>query len=346
MPRAPRSPAKPPKRLTPAVVDAIAILNHLQAHPPVRLSLTEIVRALGISAGTGHAILQTLVHYHYVIQDPLDKTYTLGPALIGLGAAAAGDVRFAETFRSALSQLAARTGLSACAAKLLPNAHVATVVQSESVGALQLSAAVGATFPLTPPFGAVFLAWASPDEVERWFAVAAAGGFGPASAAERDDYLTDLQRVRREGYAWTIRVAAGSESGLAELRTWLVRAAAVGIDHRSEAGRAGYVAEIRRLGELLPEHRPNQGLVLATPIVSISAPIFDFQGRVQVCIFVFALSSEIPPERVGRIGEEVRAAAHTLTAATGGREPDTYPRSAERTSRTEAASPSEVFAPG
>jgi DNA-binding IclR family transcriptional regulator len=316
-------PRQTPKRLTPAVVSAIAILNHLQSRSPNPLGVAEIARTLGLNVGTCHAILQTLVHNRYVIQNPLDKTYSLGPALVRLGAAAAGDERYAEAVRAPLPALTVRTGLNAMATKLLPDAHMVTIARAESSRPFQLSSPPGSTFPLSPSAGKVFLAWVSPPELQKWLSLETAGGFGPASAAECADYLEQLRLVREQGYAWTIISAASRpEIDLAEIKSWLERAAAVGLDRPSEESRALHVEQVRRLGELPTEHHPYRGLA---PTVSVTAPVFDDTSRVVLGISIFGFASEIPPERVPELAEEVRSAAGAITAAIGGREPREIP---------------------
>src|SRR5437899_1623938 len=89
------------KRPTPAVVDAIEVLEYLRARSPAQFGAAHIAREVGISRSTCHAILQTLQSKDYVVQNPLDKTFALGPALVALGVAAAGETRFIEATRAA-----------------------------------------------------------------------------------------------------------------------------------------------------------------------------------------------------------------------------------------------------
>ena len=46
-----------------------------------RLRFSDVVRELGLTQATAHAILATLCDRGWVSRDPVDKTYSLGPAL-------------------------------------------------------------------------------------------------------------------------------------------------------------------------------------------------------------------------------------------------------------------------
>jgi DNA-binding IclR family transcriptional regulator len=305
----------------PAVANAMRLVALLRARSPEPVGVSELARGLGLGKSSAHAILQTLQRGGYVVQDPLERTYTLGPTLVDLGFAAAGEARQVEAARAALPALAARTGCRAVAWKLLPDAHVLPVAQAESPHPLHIAFAFGQRFPMSPPFGAIFLAWSRPAEVERWLAVAAGGGFG-LRPEERPAYLEDLRRVRARGYTYAIAVTPASEAGIAELEAWLERAAAVGLDPRSPLERAAYVAEIRRARLIPPSERPRDLLALPIPMVNVSAPAFDHAGRVALNITVTGFAGEIPPERVPTLAEAVREASATITAAIGGSLPD------------------------
>jgi DNA-binding IclR family transcriptional regulator len=303
----------------------MAILELLRARAPstsAGLGVSEIARGLEMSKATCHLILQSLHSGHFVVQDPVEKTYTLGPALIGLGAAAGGDPQLIEVAGSALPPLAARTGLTVAALKLLPNARIAIVARAESPRPFQVSVAVGQSFPLAPPFGVPFLAWAPREEIEDRLAAASAAGYGPHSAAERHEYLDALGRARRRGYSFGLRVSGDSAAGLAELAAWLDRAVATGLDERTPAEIRSYVEEVGRLARLPPERGPSEGLAVAVPLVNISAPVFDHRARVALIVTLYGFAGEIPPERVPDLATEARHTAHAITTRIGGHTPE------------------------
>jgi DNA-binding IclR family transcriptional regulator len=309
-------------RTTPSVISAMAILELLRERAPRPLGVSEVARGLEMSKATCHLILQSLQRGHFVVQDPVEKSYTLGPALIGLGAAAGGDPQLIDVARAALPPLAARTGFTAAALKLLPNARIAIIARAESPRPFQVSVAGGQSFPLAPPFGVPFLAWAPSEETDAWLDTAGAAGIGPLSAAERRDYLEALGRARRRGYSFGIRVSGDSDAGLAELRAWLDRAAEVGLDERTPDEIRSYVAEVGRLAQLPPEHRPSEGLAVSVPLVNVSAPVFDHRARVALVVTLYGFAGEIPPERVPDLAAAARHTAHTITSRIGGGTPD------------------------
>jgi DNA-binding IclR family transcriptional regulator len=313
------------QRTTPSVLDTMEILEFLRGQAPRQPSVTEISRALGISKATCHTILQTLLIGRFVLQDPLDKSYALGPALIGLGRTAAAETPAEVAARAALPGLAQLTGFGASAWKPVATGHLVAVARAEGTRSLQIAVTVGLTVPLSPPFGTSYLAWAPAGELERWFGVARAGGFAPAPGADLEAYLEDLEGVRARGFSHSIRVAPDSAAGLAELEEWLDRAGAIGLERRSAAARSAFLRGLRRLGDLAPEHRGPDSFVLPAPLVSIGAPVFDHEARPVLGIAILGFAGEIPPERVPALGAQIRDTADSITDRTGGHSPETLP---------------------
>src|SRR5881227_118241 len=76
------------------------------AHPDTAFSLSELCRRLDINKATAHAMLTALAESGFLLRNPRDKSYTLGPALIALGsAAAARRLELVEFARAPMQQL-------------------------------------------------------------------------------------------------------------------------------------------------------------------------------------------------------------------------------------------------
>jgi DNA-binding IclR family transcriptional regulator len=306
-----RSIYEPEGPLAPAVADAMAILNLLATRAPARPGLSEIARALGISKASCYRILQTLQAGRYVVQHPRDKTYALGPALIDLGEAAAGDAHLLELAREATTALAERTRFHVGATKLTEDSHLTMIAQARSGRPLHLSFALRQRRLPRPPLGTTFFAWAPPAEVERWLDMASVTG-APLTSSERAAYHEQLRAVRRRGYHYVIAVSARTDAGRIELESWLQRATAIGLESQPAD------APARGPG---PDVRTDDDVSLPVPLVTIAAPVFDHHGRVVLNLAITDFSTEIPPERVRALGKEVRESADAITAGIGGSAP-------------------------
>lgn len=311
----------PDKRLTPAVVHAIEILALLRDRAPRMLNASEIARELQLSRASCHTIMQTLQRYHYVVQNPEDRRFTLGPALLGLAAGVAGDHHRRESARLALPKLAEETGLGANAYERAPGGHMALVARDNTSRPISygLSIGIGFSIVVSPWWGALFLAWSSPAEIDRWFEMAAARGYGPRSDLERRAALEHLKQVADHGYEYAVHLLQKSEAGLSELEAWLARAAEVGLDRRSTEIQHAFAQSVDRMRDLPPEHGTPRNPGLPYPMVSVMAPVFNYDGEVDMAISVFGFAREIPPERVPALAVQVIACAGVITTAIGGR---------------------------
>src|ERR1700761_8461053 len=95
----------------PAVERTIAILNLLARDPAETHTLSQISRELGLTKSTAHGILTTLSETGYVLRYD-DMTYSLGPALVTLGEAAADQNRVVSVATKEMQSLAAETKLN------------------------------------------------------------------------------------------------------------------------------------------------------------------------------------------------------------------------------------------
>ena len=100
------TPARP---LSPAVSQAAQLLLYLGSQPGTDTTLTLICEAIGIHKSKGYSILNSLSEYGFVVRDGNSKTYSLGPAVIPLGARAIDDLDIHAAARGHLQALAEET---------------------------------------------------------------------------------------------------------------------------------------------------------------------------------------------------------------------------------------------
>ena len=120
-----------------------------------------MVRELGITQATAHAILKTLTDRGWVTRDPSTKAFTLGPAL---AAVAAG-------LPAARSQVGAATAVAR--QMYVEFGHPASVVERVDDTLLITafegrSSTPGDRIPYCPPFGVAFAAWDSDEGQRAW----------------------------------------------------------------------------------------------------------------------------------------------------------------------------------
>jgi DNA-binding IclR family transcriptional regulator len=173
----------------------VDVLNFLGADPGRQYSLTAIANALGLNKATCHAMLLELTAHGIVSRGP-HKTYTLGPALVNLGTAAAlEDEAPLEIAVEELNAIHDDLNVS-CLITRLTGDHIELLVRRDVMKPLLDFAPVGNKYLCRPPYGQEFLAWASRAEVDRWLDRLPE----PVREDWRPLYYDRLEDVRRKGY--------------------------------------------------------------------------------------------------------------------------------------------------
>jgi DNA-binding IclR family transcriptional regulator len=289
---------------SPAVLRACEVLEVLSRQPTEPLSLAEITRRVGVPRATCDAVLLALAAGGYVVRREDDLRYVLGSRGVTLGTAA----RLANaTLRAAsdeAEQLARRS--SACVAVTTRDGDETRVAEVFDFGPpFSVRAHAGQSIPMRPPFGAVFVAWDSPDDVERWIDTPEL-----ADEAEAARYRIALAAVRRRGYSVT--VATDRRPDLASALETLTE--------RPDADDARRARDelMRQMmhSEYLPAGLDDADAPLR--VTQMSAPVFDRSGRVTVAIMVLGPNYDVTSDEVGALGDDLVKAAQRATTAAGG----------------------------
>ena len=289
----------------------MAILELLAEHPAERFTLSEVARRCSLNKATAHALLAALSERGILLRHPDEKRYSLGPRLVEIGAAAQRGYTAIDFAPAALDRLSAATGRwSRAFARRDDRVHV--VAQSHVPADVDPRDPVA--LPLTPPLGAVWMAWSDRPSVEAWLARAAsAEAVGPSQAA--------LPAIRRDGYAVT---RASPELRLLSrpiLRPEpVVTREATGVGDRpttQEEVRA-LLATICRQHLLLMD-ADDAGTYR---IADVGAPVFDASGAAALVVVLSGLDDmELRGTEIRALGARVVATAEALTAAVRGRRP-------------------------
>jgi DNA-binding IclR family transcriptional regulator len=284
-------------RTSPAVGRVTAILNFLARHPRESFTLSEIARQLDLSPATAHGQLNALVAAGFLLREPGSRRYTLGPALIEIGTAAAlrqGDV--IEYARPELIALGEHLGQQ-CVATQVVGDQIVFLARSAPVDSLGITIAVGHRVPFAPPLGTVFVAWSDEDDIAAWLT-------GVSPEADPDavaQCVVAMARVRERGYS------AGLNVDLAHRRLW----GAVGTD-------AGSLTELLEAHYFLEDIRDDASYRLR----HIGAPVFDSTGRVVIALSAVYFGEARSGAELRSEATAVAAAADRVTATIRGRRPE------------------------
>jgi DNA-binding IclR family transcriptional regulator len=298
----------PARRASPPTRRVVDLIELLAREPGRRLSQADMVRALGLSKATCHAIVRELVDAGWLRAAADGETsYVLGAALARIGRSSTAGLPLLEAGRAALEALSVEVE----AVIIAGHVEGDEIVVLERYGvplSAEMETPIGARFPLTPPFGVTFLAWAHPKVVDRWIA-----GNGNGPGGDRRRLLGVLASVRRLGFS-----VDRFSSPILELRRLLAVAAASGSDEL-EAVMQSVLAEMGGRVHLVDELRPGCEL----DVNLISAPVFDEHGQPSVNLSLQLARRGMGYDEVTVLAQRLTHIARELTEGSGGRVPTT-----------------------
>jgi DNA-binding IclR family transcriptional regulator len=165
----------------------VDVLNFLAARAPEQFTLSDISTAAGINLASTHAVLNTLEVAGYVTRHPRLRTYCLGASVVALGNAALQSHPAIACANEEAHRLSAELGLSVAVTADAGNDIVFLGRMGEH-RPRDIEAYAGQRIPLSPPVGAIFVAWRDP---ESWL----------AKASDRPAMEAVLDEVRSRGWA-------------------------------------------------------------------------------------------------------------------------------------------------
>lgn len=294
----------------PAVQRASRVLGLLAEDPRSRRRLSEIAQRLEIHKATCAAILTELASAGLVTRHPDGPSWSLGPRLVGLGAASAAQhPGFAEARRE-MQALARELRLGCFVTVPLDDEMVVLDrVADAAVADLAATIPIGLRAPLRPPLGTIFYAWAPEPAVDAWLRRVEV----PDDARELERLRRALAAVRLRGWSLGSRVEV--ELPLDDVLARLARA-----DEPDErVAIAMQLAELVRREHADPAHIVDDDAGRGAQM--LLAPIFGPGGEVVMSLTLFGRPSRFAPRQVPRYAAALTAAVRRVTAAIGGREP-------------------------
>lgn len=285
----------PPGRASPPTDRVVGILDFLAGRPGERFGVSELARRVGVSKPTCLGIVTSLTEAGYLVRDPADKSYRLGPSLITLGHKAQESMRVSPAAREQLRRLSSRYDATAALSAVVAD-RITLLDLVAPIGA-RPGVEIGQSYPFAPPVGLMFVLW--DEEAERnWLAMA------PTIPLRTD--MVRLGRVvsscRTDGYLVERQTAGGRRlySLMAGMPT-----------HLPDELRALLGELVSDIGERVHLRDESSGR-RRHDISVISAPVYDHYKR-QVMVASMHIGK---PLTDNEISERARAVVDTADAVT------------------------------
>lgn len=290
-------------RPSPQTDRVVELVEMLAAQPERGLSLAEVTRRLGVHKASCHSMLASLLRAGWLLRDPTSKAYSLGPALLRLGSAAASRYPAIDVARPAMAELAAQTGGHVIAFQVDAD-HVTVVHQVRNPRVTATPMPIGTELPTRPPYGAALISFAAGAEQDRWLSEL------PPDTQRR--YRRALGATRKRGFAVGLHVLP--DIRLQELAS-LIRAAETG-------GRSSRLSDLA--GALTEEliHREEWflssiGASKTYDVSHLDAPVFDASGEVVLMLSLVPVPSMQSGAGISSLGAQLRTTTQALSAALG-----------------------------
>ena len=248
-------------KMSPSADRTIRILNHLAGHSDQSFTFSQLRRDLGMSSGTLHALLASLVKASYARRNPDTLTYSLGPAVLALGAAARSGYRLADDLVPEMERMSHELGLT-CHATVAQSGEMVVIARTGPVEPFGHRVRVGERYPVMPPFGTAFVAWSDPGSIDAYLA----RSDPPLSRNDRERCRHALDSVRQRGYAVSLNPSTRHRVG--ELID--------GTDNWTGEELGALLSELAHEEYFLADVAPGSSY----DVVAMTAPVFGPDGSV------------------------------------------------------------------
>lgn len=242
--------------ISPPTDRVLRILQLLASRPHEAFSLSDIVRHLGLTRATSHAIVSTLARAGYLLRHPLTKTFSLGPALVAVGRAADG--AFPEIVHAfgEIEKLAQVRG-TVCSISAIVDGEIVILGTSGGTIGDRATPRVGQRIPFVPPYGSSALVSASEDELEAWLARSPPG----TPPEEKARYRQRVESVRSLGH------------GIERLTESQARLRQILVEIQADPLARDLEEQVSRLAQELQRREGDGGQQGAGPTSEIFAPV-------------------------------------------------------------------------
>jgi len=221
---------KQPSYQAPAVLKAFDLLK-LVADARAEITLSDLARRLGFSKGTTHGMIKALLQAGALEQGPTRRGFFLGPAVVEMAFRSWNYFQVVEHAQPVLNALRDRIGETVFLG-VLSRSRGLIMATAEAAKPLKISSPPGTSVPLLAgAVGKVFLALQPEAQAAKILREHGLTRFTRRSIVVRNDYLAEVEKVRRLGYAVddgeylpgvkAVAVALGNQRGL-PMAIWVV----------------------------------------------------------------------------------------------------------------------------
>ncbi|MBB3046498.1 DNA-binding IclR family transcriptional regulator [Litorivivens lipolytica] len=284
---------------------ALAILDLLTANPQDAFGLTDITRKLGLNKATCHAILTTMAHYGFLVQDPRSKAYRLGPNIVAAGNAAFALFPVLEYARPELESLAQRLNMG-CGAAGRSGRNLVLLAHYGHSNPAQSPYQLGMRLPFMAPLGASFIAWSPARQLEQWLQT------GEQQLGEALDDKLDQQlrisviAIRARGFEVTLKTEAEETlfDDLTQLRgTWDIET----LEQVTSKYQKALLQSHYHLDRIDPGSR--------YPVCNITVPVFGYDQLPELMFSTGSINRDLSGKEILEIAEQLKAAAERARLA-------------------------------
>lgn len=165
------------------------------------IGVSEASEYLGVAPSTAHRLLAMLQHHDFVQQDPVQRSYKAGPALIEVGLAALKDMDVRAQARPHIERLVEEVGETAHLV-VLQGSTALFLDCVEGSRALRAGSRTGQVVPAhCTAAGKALLAQLDPERLDDLYPREKLTGLTPRSITLKSTLKKQLAAIAREGYA-------------------------------------------------------------------------------------------------------------------------------------------------
>jgi DNA-binding IclR family transcriptional regulator len=184
----------------PAIKKAFQILGAV-AESPYPIGIVEISDRLGFSKSTTHGIVHALLREGALAQGPGSRKLQLGHLLAELLFSNGHHIDVVKLVQPVIDDIRNQINESVFFGVRMRNQVMITAI-AEVSESLKISASVGTSIPLlAAAVGKAFLAWETPERIKQIVGKDGLPGWTEKSITDMNSYLSELEKVRRLGYA-------------------------------------------------------------------------------------------------------------------------------------------------
>jgi len=293
-------------RSSPPTRRVVAVLNLLAGDPTTPRTLTSIASTAGLSPATCLGILNELATAGYVVRHP-DRTYSLGGALVSVGAAAREGRPGIDRARRELRRLSDELGRFGTASSVIGEEIVVLDTAGPTRDGLPF-VQPGSRFPFLAPVGLVNAAWCSDADIAAWIERAPLD----LGKDKRARMRSVIASCRQHGVA--VERLTNAETSLHQILPLALRSVS-GEATRRALSEALLVFADR---DYLVEELDQPG---SSSVSVICAPCFDADGHPELILGVYVMEAAVKHSAVRSMATRLRAACDAVTDSIGGHDP-------------------------